>query len=105
VGLGSAALVLNREWPPKALQTGERGRALDSPFAGTDPPQFHHVGLARKPETRAAEREAANDSEIAAGLVRSPVRPLVEMRSFHCQCVVHPNLFEVDQGSLPLAEE
>lgn len=90
VAFRPAAFVFNRKRPPRTL---------------IDPVKLDDVGFSGEPEPEAAQGKRPGDPEIAPGFLDSAVRLLVEVTALDGQRIFHPDLLQMDQSALPLAEQ
>jgi len=92
VRLGFAALVLDGEWPARAVGSLVRLK-------------LYHVGFPDETKTERAQCETADDAQVAACFIRALVRLAMEVLSFDRESVFRPQTFDVDERALALAEE
>jgi len=66
--------------------------------------KFHHVRHADQPQAKGADAQAAHDTYVPYGFRRIAMHALVHHVSLYGQPILCPEPFDVDQGSLALAE-
>jgi len=98
LALWPPALVLDRKGLPEACYI----RKADSFFGHAM--ELHHVCDSRQSEAERPERKAPRNPDIAPGLCSSLVDAVVQVLPLDGKSIVRPELLNVDQRALPLAE-
>jgi hypothetical protein len=66
--------------------------------------ELYHIGHPHQPEALGAQRQPTLDQHPGPGFYPLFMHPLVEDPAFGSQAIIGPNLFKMNQGALPLAE-
>src|SRR6185295_6917681 len=101
MSLRLSTLVLDRQRPPSTGMSGKSSPGL----VGGQTMKLHHVGLAGEAQPQASQRNSPGEVNVAAGLPLPRVDTLVQVPALDGERVLHPDLLEMNQRTLPLAKQ